>query len=285
MIVQAISIAVTNVHRPRKAGTPEHRIAGNGPPLLLIHGSGGDLNSYAQIETLLGQSFSVISYQRRFGTADVATASSLQLTLDDHVNDALEVLRACDADAAYVLGSSAGAVIGMSLLTAYPSKVLELVAHEPPALAVLEEGETLRKKFAQVLSMEAKKGVQAACAAFFDLTGILGEAGGPTTEQVSKAVAARTVPPIREIHPILDYVPDLVALHSQRDKLVLATGELHLNSMPARATVALAKLLGRAPVTFPGNHFGYMNFAEQNDPEHFGELIVQTFARQDRSEA
>jgi pimeloyl-ACP methyl ester carboxylesterase len=253
------------------------RVMGNGQPLLLIHGSGGDLDTYAAIEAALATRYRVVTYQRRAGVLD-GTSGTYSLTLDDHVNDALSVLRACGGHPAYVFGSSAGAVIGLSLLSTHPESVLGMIAHEPPLLQILDDGIELYRRFTQVLRIESEEGTEAACAAFFDLTGILGSIADPFTSQVAKAVAARPVPPIREIHPILDYIPDLGKLSGQRHKLTLGIGGFHSRSMPIRATSKLGELIDLAPRTFPGNHFGYMDYLKQNDPVRFQEVIVETLA-------
>jgi acetyltransferase/esterase len=263
---------------PMNAEGPLYRTAGSGPPLLLIHGSGGDLDSYSRIEAQLAATHRVISYQRRITSTNSTTALPSPLTLDEHVRDALDVLAACDANAAYVLGSSAGAVIGLCLLSSNPESVLGLVAHEPPLIAVLDDFADLRDRFDRVLTTEAEQGLEAACIAFFNATGILGTPPGPFTEHVAKAVAARPVPPIREIHPVLDYVPDMSALKAQRHKLVLATGTLYSDSMPARATHRLAGMLDLMPKVLPGNHFGYMDFANENDPNKFADIIVKAIS-------
>jgi acetyltransferase/esterase len=256
-----------------KEGIPPHSTVGNGAPLLLIHGSGGDLDSYSRIELSLAATYRVIAYQRRSEIIGCATP-----TLSDHVDDALAVLDACGAGTAYVLGSSAGAVIGLCLLSAHPERVLGLIAHEPPVLDVLDDRTFLLKRLDLISTVKAKHGIERACAAFFDETGILGESAGPITEYVSKAVSARPIPPIREIHPILDYVPDLQALRVQREKLVLAIGGLPPHSMPVRATVRLAELLVLTPLKMPGNHFGYMDFTSDNDPDCFREVVVKAIA-------
>jgi pimeloyl-ACP methyl ester carboxylesterase len=248
---------------------PRHRIIGRGPALLLIHGSGGDMDSFSRIEAELAASFRVITYERRNGSGACIP------TLDEHVEDALHVLDACGISAAYMLGSSAGAVIGLCVLSAFPERVCCLVAHEPPLLAVLDDCTDLRERFDRVLRIEVKVGTEAACNAFFRVTGILGDADNPLAASVSRAVAARPVPPIREIHPILDYEPDLGALRAQKEKIKLAVGTAHPNSMPVQATRALAEALALTPLVLTGNHFGYMDFASENSPDDFAGEVVK----------
>jgi pimeloyl-ACP methyl ester carboxylesterase len=248
-----------------------HRASGEGAPLLLIHGSGGDLDTYAAIETELATCYRVITYQRR-------TDFLRTLTIDDHVRDALSVLRTCADRPAYIFGSSAGAVIGLSLLSSYPEMVSGLLAHEPPLVQVLDERIELLRRFDCVLQIERARGTEEACAAFFDLTGILGSAAEPVVRQIARAVAARSVPPIREIHPILDYVPDLLELRAQRHKLALCIGSSNFPSMPMEATIKLAQLTEVTTCILPGNHFGYMAFMNENDPSRFQKAMLDTLA-------
>jgi len=253
------------------------RMVGAGTPLLLIHGSGGDLDIFGSIETQLARRFRVITYTRRAqATNDVGMARNL--ALEDHLEDVLAVLEACGTGPAYVFGSSAGAVIALQLLSTYPDCVLGVIAHEPPLLEVLDDKATLRLRFENVLQIEKKHGTEVACAEFFDLTGMFGTSPDAMRTQVAKAVAARPVPPIREIHPILDYVPNFPALQMQRKKLVLGVGTMHPDSLPVRGTIELAKRLEIPPQIFPGNHIGYMDYMDQNDPQRFQEAVLHAIA-------
>jgi hypothetical protein len=48
--------------------------------------------------------------------------------------------------------------------------------------------------------------------------------------------------------------------------------------MPVRATHNLAGLPDLKPTVLPGNHFGYMDFANENDPDQFAKRIVKAIS-------
>jgi pimeloyl-ACP methyl ester carboxylesterase len=253
------------------------RIAGSGEPLLLIHGSGGDLDTYVGIEQYLNKYYCTISYERRIATFDQVTGMFLSPTLGQHVEDAVAVLDTCGIGKANIFGSSAGAVVTLCVLSSHPERVTKAIAHEPPVLEVLDDRIPLRKEFSRVLQIEMEQGVEAACKTFFDIIGIMGEVDTTALNLIASAVSRRPISPIREIHPILDYSPELSVLRSQREKLVLAKASLHQNSMPARAVERLAEMLDLRALAFTGNHFGYMDYMAENKPEAFAREIINIF--------
>jgi len=196
-------------------------VQGSGQPLVLIHGSGGDTESHADVMTLLAEHYTVVTYDRRGNGRSILSDPDATVTLTDHGDDAADLLRDFDA----------------------------------------------------VLDTDRRDGPLPAAAEFFLATGALGPARNPLLEIIAQAVAARPVPPFREIHPILDYAPDLDTLRQRADRLVVAAGRAQPESMPYRAGHALADALGLPLALFPGNHFGYMQLPGINDPAAFAEVL------------
>jgi pimeloyl-ACP methyl ester carboxylesterase len=104
-----------------------HRVAGKGPPVLLIHGAIGVLEVWADIQDALAPTHQVISYDRRGhgrspnGTPDVRV----------HARDAAMLIEHLAREPAIVVGWSAGAGVAMELIRTHPEQVRAAVLIEP----------------------------------------------------------------------------------------------------------------------------------------------------------
>src|SRR5579859_5541566 len=114
---------------------------GSGPMLLTIAGGGGDAFRYAALARLLGDTYTVVSYDRR-GNSRSTGADSADLDMAQSARDAAAVIRAAGAERAYVFGNSGGASIGLKLAEDMPECIAGMVVHEPPVVSILPDAAT-----------------------------------------------------------------------------------------------------------------------------------------------
>lgn len=101
---------------------------GDGPPVLLIHGTGTYSETFEPLLQALPETARAIAYDRRgFG----ASAGPSARTFGRHVADAAALLERLDAAPATVVGSSSGGVLALRLAVARPDLVAALVLIEP----------------------------------------------------------------------------------------------------------------------------------------------------------
>jgi pimeloyl-ACP methyl ester carboxylesterase len=101
---------------------------GDGPSVLLIHGTGACVDIWGDVPQRLSQHHRVIAYDRRgFG----ASSGPLAKDLDQQVADAAALLDQLGASPATVVGWSGGGVIALMLAHRHPDKVASLVLAEP----------------------------------------------------------------------------------------------------------------------------------------------------------
>ena len=98
-------------HRLARKDQPAlfYRREGQGHPVLLIHGVGSDASSWDQIARELADEFQVIRLDLR-GHGRSAPIDG-DLTLDDFVRDAIDVLDACAVPLAHIVGFSLGGMV------------------------------------------------------------------------------------------------------------------------------------------------------------------------------
>lgn len=116
--------------------------AGQGEPLVLIHGGWGDLNSWDAVVPGLASAFRVVRHDRRGHTRSERPGGPGSIHED--VADAAALIEVLVGAPAYVLGNSSGASIALRLAATRPDLVRSLVVHEPPLFDLLVEDESMK---------------------------------------------------------------------------------------------------------------------------------------------
>lgn len=100
--------------------------AGEGPPLLFISGTGGDLrNKPNMFDGPLGKSFDLLSYdQRGLGRS---AKPDVDYSMADYADDAAALLDHVGWDRVPVIGVSFGGMVAQELTLRHPSRVTRLV--------------------------------------------------------------------------------------------------------------------------------------------------------------
>lgn len=141
------------------------REAGEGTPLLLIHGAACDSEFFLSLGARMSEQYRVILYDRRgYGRSDVGAAGACDSTahFSRLASDAACVLRQMDAAGAFVLGCSYGALAALYLAHQYPALVNRTLMHEPPAYSQLPDDAEGWEKIGGILHcIEQRKFVRA----------------------------------------------------------------------------------------------------------------------------
>lgn len=98
--------------------------AGEGPPLLLLHGLGSSHNMFKEEMAQFKNDYRVIAIDcRGHGQSD----KPAKYTLNDHIEDAVALLDHLGIERAHVIGVSMGSYIAQGLVLAHPDRVGKLV--------------------------------------------------------------------------------------------------------------------------------------------------------------
>ncbi|GAA4616064.1 alpha/beta hydrolase [Actinoallomurus liliacearum] len=235
-----------------------YEVRGSGPTLLLIPGSNGDAGFFDGMADLLASHYTVLSYDRRGFSRSPAQEEWQAGWIETHTEDARLLLDATAAPA-YVFGSSAGAIIGLALISRHPQKVIKLVAHEPPLAELLPDASQWRTFFHDVVATHQSQGADAAMRQF--MTGI----GVDTAQRPAEPDLELIGRMSKNFHTILtqevpnapSHRPDLAALDAQHTRITLAGGHDSHDHFPYRPAVTLADRWDQQVIDFPGDHLGY----------------------------
>jgi (E)-2-((N-methylformamido)methylene)succinate hydrolase len=97
---------------------------GSGPPVLLVHGVGGDSSHWAAIAKQLHRRFDVIAMDvRGHGNSDLITG---QVDAHDLARDAVQVLDEAGIAQCRVVGFSLGGAVALALTLDFPERVEKL---------------------------------------------------------------------------------------------------------------------------------------------------------------
>lgn len=141
------------------------REAGEGAPLLLIHGAACDSEFFLSLGARMSEQYRVILYDRRgYGRSDAggAGANDSAAHFSRLASDAACVLRQMEAEGAAVLGCSYGALAAAYLAGEYPELVKRTLMHEPPAYSMVPDDAEGWEKIGGILRcIEQRKFVRA----------------------------------------------------------------------------------------------------------------------------
>lgn len=262
----------------------------DGSPVLLLIGQPMDAGGFADLAAQFPDR-TVVTYDPR-GVAR-STRSDGGVTADPEVQagDVHAVIEAVGGGPVELFASSGGAVTALALVTAYPNDVSTLVAHEPPLVEVLPDAAGVRLATAGFQEAYATRGWGAGMAGFIAMTSWEGEFtddyfaqpapdpaqfGLPTEDDGSRddpLLSDRSV-------AIVDYRPDVEALHAAPTRVVLAVGEETGDTFTARTARACAELLGQEAVVFPSHHAGFVGEGSgyPGQPEAFAARLREVLA-------
>ena len=245
-----------------------YEMQGAGPMLLIIPGGPQDAGVFADISRRLADRYTVVAYDPRGNSRSGFDGAPEEQLLDVHGDDAAALIEALGGGPAYVFGTSGGAQIGLNLAARYPALVRTLVAHEPPAIMLLDDPSEALAAAQQIYDTYKREGVEAAMGQFFAMNG-LGD--GPPAEAAPPAFelspeSADTFARVsgnfeywlaHGMMPLSLYRPDVDALRSGRPRIVVGLGEQSAGQPIYSMGMALAERLGTEPVMFPGDHMGF----------------------------
>jgi pimeloyl-ACP methyl ester carboxylesterase len=185
---------------------------GTGAPILLIHGTGGDAESWGSALEELARLGRVVAYDRRGCTRSERPEPYRRTTPAAHAADAAALLDGLGAVPAVVIGRSYGGEVALHLALRSPERVRALALLEGGGLGLSPEVDAFLDGTAnRIRAAVAARGPEAAGEAL--LRGVLGDAGYEAAPEGMKArVAANGAAIVAEMEGLHDQQLDPVRL-------------------------------------------------------------------------
>ncbi|MEU5422619.1 alpha/beta hydrolase [Streptomyces sp. NPDC020667] len=228
-------------------------VRGSGPLLLLIAGGGSDAAVFERLAAVLAADRRVVTYDPRGNSRSALDGPPADQRIETHTDDACRLLDhiAAADEPVEVFGSCSGALVALELATRPRRRIRSVVAHEPPAMALLPDAERHLAFFDHVHEVFRREGV---APALRELAAVFGGRPAPALPDVHDNSAFFLAHVVR---PTTRFLPDLTALARAADRIVMAGGHDSRTHVIHRPAEVLAARLGRALVEFPGGHAGY----------------------------
>jgi pimeloyl-ACP methyl ester carboxylesterase len=134
--------------------------AGQGPPLVFVHGVLGDWRTWAPQWPVFTSSFRCISYSRRYSVPNRNCQPSPDHSACVEAQDLAALLGHWNAAPAILVGSSYGAFTALALAVSRPELVRAMVLVEPPMLRWADrmpQGQAVRRAFDETFRLPARQ--------------------------------------------------------------------------------------------------------------------------------
>ncbi|WP_179865706.1 alpha/beta fold hydrolase [Bacillus sp. AFS017336] len=253
-----------------------YKVTGNGVPLILISGGGGDGDTFLPLADEMSNQFKVITFDRRANAR--STANNMEnFSVAQQSRDVLAVIGAVGEESAFVFGNSSGGVIALELVQNFPEVVRLAVIHEPPLANFANDQERWLKFFDDCYQLALCKDSNKAATKFG--MGVMGRKTiAPLLSDIRLKAYLRKEPKLtgevriperiaddifikQELIPVTNYIPNMDILREHKEKLIFAAGDWSVNKNVWFAEVAqkLSNEIGSTLITLPGSHVSFMD--------------------------
>ncbi len=252
----------------------------SGAPTLLLIGYPMDARGFTSLAGHF-RDRTVVTYDPRGVSRSERTETATESTPDLHADDLERLIAALDGPVD-VFASSGGAVNGLALVARRPDLVRTLVAHEPPAAAVLPDRDEALAAARDIHETYMRDGFGAGMAKFMALTSHRGPVPAGFADQDAPDPAAFGFPaaddgsrddPMLGRHMVngTHYEHDFDALREASTRIVVGVGAESEGELAHRSGLGVAERLGTEPVVFPSHHGGFLGgeFGWAGDPDAF----------------
>ncbi|MEV6978378.1 alpha/beta hydrolase [Kitasatospora sp. NPDC093806] len=257
--------------------TLHYRVEGAGPVLLLAQSGEGDADRTVDLVPRLTDTFTVVTYDRRGLSRSTLDDPARPVTMADHADDVALLLAEVTGEVGaagpvLMAGFSMGAAIGLQVVNRHPGLLGTLIAHEPVLPNLLPPADRA-EHIGELLAIQAAHATGGAAAAFPAIARHLGI--DPAHDRTEDGLTPQPLTPRRLANFDHFIGTEFTAITTDRltpAELAAAAARSGTRILPAtgrttrptvhtyRCALALAELLGTAPVGFPGGHNGNTAF-------------------------
>ena len=258
-------------------------------PVLLMIGYPMAASGFTSLAGHFGDR-TVVTYDPRGVDRSESETPGGDSTPDDRAADLHELVSELGDEPVEIFASSGGAVNALALVAKHPEQVRTLVAHEPPAAALLPDRGQALPAIVDIHETYMRDGFGPGMAKFLALTSLKGPIPAGFADQPVDAAAlgfpteddgTRDDPMLgRSIIATTHYQHDFDTLRAAPTRIVIGAGAESESEMAHRGALAVAERLGTEPVIFPSHHGGFLGgeFGWAGEPDAFAAKLREVLA-------
>ena len=254
-------------------------------PVLLLIGSPMGAEGFV---TLAGH-FSdrtVVTYDPRGAGRSKRTDGAMETAVEEQADDLHRLIDTLGAGPADIFASSGGAVNALALAAKHPEQIRTLVAHEPPSAPDLPDRDEVLAVCEGIKQTYLREGYGPGMAKFIALVSHDGPLpdgyadqpgpdpamfGLPTEDDGSRDDALLYL----NMPSCPAYRHDFDALRAAPCRIVIGVGAESSRTIAGRGAISVAERLGAPPVTFAGDHGGFIGgeYGGMGKPDEFAATL------------
>jgi pimeloyl-ACP methyl ester carboxylesterase len=254
-------------------------------PVLLLIGSPMGAEGFV---TLAGHftDRTVVTYDPRGAGRSKRTDGATETAVEEQADDLHRLIDAVGGGPVDIFASSGGAVNALALAATHPEQIRTLVAHEPPSAQDLPDREQVLAVCEGIKRTYLRDGFGPGMAKFIALVSHDGPLPDGYADQPGPDPAMFGLP--TEDDGVRDdallrlnmpscpaYRHDFDALRAAPCRIVLGVGADSSRAIAGRGATSVAERLGTQPVTFPGDHGGFIGgeYGGMGKPDEFAATL------------
>ncbi len=138
----------------------EVRGQGEGPTVVLVHGSASDRRTWRPLAARLEDRCRLLSYSRRFHWPNPPAGDDAEYTMDAHVDDLVAIIEGSVDVPVNVIGHSYGGFMSLLLSIRRPDLVARQVLIEPPVVTLFLSDPPRPSEVLRVLATQPRLGLE-----------------------------------------------------------------------------------------------------------------------------
>lgn len=139
--------------------TPETRVVGSGPTVVLVHGSASDGRTWeAQIDPF-AEHHTVVTYSRRYHWPNEPADDDTSYSMSEHVDDLVGVIESTGGVPVDLIGHSYGGFVALLTSLRHPDLVRRQILIEPPVVPLFLSDPPRPRELLRVLTRRPTLGL------------------------------------------------------------------------------------------------------------------------------
>jgi pimeloyl-ACP methyl ester carboxylesterase len=228
----------------------------------------------------------VVTYDPRGAGRSKRTDGATETAVEEQADDLHRLIDAVGGGPADIFASSGGAVNALAFAARHPEQIRTLVAHEPPSAQDLPDREQVLAVCEGIKQTYLREGFGPGMAKFIALVSHDGPLPDGYADQPGPDPAMFGLPTeddgarddalLRLNMPSCPaYRHDFDALRAAPCRIVIGVGADSSRMIAGRGAISVAERLGTQPVTFPGDHGGFLGgeYGGMGKPDEFATTL------------